>query len=191
MTDFYVQNWQQAYDETYYLFEKIRNSGYQPDIVVGIARGGWIPARLLADFFSLKQTANIKVEAYQLIGEIDVEPKITQDINAPVTGKNVLIVDDIADSGSSLDAVIRKMQDEGVKEMKTATLYYKSRSIIHPDYYVGETDAWVIFPWEIYETIHEFIGMWTAEGMTQSEIIEKCKSIGLPAGMVNSYFASN
>jgi hypothetical protein len=56
--EFKVQNWQQAYDDCFLLYEMIRDVNYQPEIIVGIARGGWIPARFLTSFmiyiFSLR-----------------------------------------------------------------------------------------------------------------------------------------
>lgn len=188
--EFVVQNWQQVFDDTYYLFEKIRDSGFIPDLIVGIARGGWIPARLIADFLHLKQTANMKVEAYQMIGDDNVEAKITQSISANITGKKVLVVDDVADSGATLQSVLEGLNEKDPEIIKTAMLYYKPRSSVTPDYYVHQTNAWVVFAWSLYEAMADFDHMWSQEGMTQNEIIEKCKSIGLPVSIINSYFSS-
>lgn len=188
--DFLVQNWQQVFDDCFYLYEKIRDSNFSPDVIVGIARGGWIPARLIADFLHLKQTANIKVETYQMIGDEDVEAKITQDISDNLAGKNVLVVDDVADSGTTLQAVLDQINAHHPKDIRTAMLYYKPRSTILPDYYVTQTTAWVVFSWSMYEAMAEFERMWDEQGKSRSEIIQKCKSIGLPASVVNTYFGT-
>ncbi|MHA2503882.1 MAG: phosphoribosyltransferase, partial [Candidatus Kariarchaeaceae archaeon] len=164
MVEFLVQNWQETYDQTYKLFEKIHDDGFHPEVIVGIARGGWIPGRLLSDFFGLRFTANVKVEAYHLIGEMDEEAKITQPINANIEGKSILVVDDIADSGSSMNVVLEDLKSRGVGEIKTATLFYKPRSIVKPDYFIEETTKWVIFGWEFFETIKELGEMWSADG---------------------------
>ena len=189
MVNYLILNWQDSYDKIFYLYEKIKTTGYVPDIIVGIARGGWIPARLLADFYNIKDTANIKVEAYEFIAETDVEAKITQDINIQVKGKKILIVDDIADSGSSLKVVWDDLTKKGVKDITAATLFYKPSSIITPQHYISETNDWVVFPWEIFETIKEL-----AEGMQDMELEEiniNFKNIGLPASMVEVYFSYN
>jgi hypoxanthine phosphoribosyltransferase len=186
--DYVVQNWQQVFDDTYFLYEKIRATGFQPDLIVGIARGGWIPARLIADFFHLKQTANMKVETYQMIGETDVEAKITQTITENIEGKNVLIVDDVADSGATIQAVLDLLESKIPKEIKTAMLYYKPRSSIIPDYYIHETTAWVVFSWSMYEALDNFEKIWSKEGMNREQIIQKCKEIGMPSTVINSYF---
>lgn len=188
--EFVVQNWQQVFDDTYYLFEKIRDSGFMPDLIVGIARGGWIPARLIADFLHLKQTANMKVEAYQMIGDEEVEAKITQSISTNIRGKKVLVVDDVTDSGATLSSVLDGLNEMEPVTIKTAMLYYKPRSEVIPDYYVHETSAWVVFAWSLYEAMADFDLMWSQEGMSQRDIIEKCKSIGLPVSIINSYFNS-
>lgn len=188
--EFMVQNWQQAYDDSYYLYEKIRDDKFEPEIIIGIARGGWIPARLIADFFFIKSTANIKAETYQMIGETDVEAKITQSISTNIEGKRVLVVDDVADSGATLEAVLNQINSMKPQMVKTAMLYYKPRSIIIPDYYVHETSAWVLFSWSIYESIGGLNDKWREEGISREKIIEKLKETGMPATIINSYFTS-
>jgi hypothetical protein len=189
--EFKVQNWQMAYDDSYYLYEKIRDSGYSPEIIIGIARGGWIPARLIADFMFIKSTANIKAETYQLIGETDVEAKITQEISENIAGKRVLVVDDVADSGATLDAVLEQLRSLKPATMRTAMLYYKPRSTVVPDYFVHKTSAWVLFSWSIYESLADLNKRWNADGMKTEDIIKKLKDTGLSPTVINSYFQSS
>lgn len=188
MVEYLIQNWQDAYDQCFYLYEQIEKSGFKPDVIIGIARGGWIPGRLLADFLHLKETVNIKVEAYEVIGETEVEASITQDINVNIEGKNVLVVDDIADSGESLAAVHGSLLKRNPLSVKTTTIYYKPRSTIKPDFFAEETTAWVIFPWEIFETIKELNTNFISDGLNLEQRKEKLKRIGLPTPIVNSYF---
>ncbi|MCY3412211.1 MAG: phosphoribosyltransferase [Candidatus Heimdallarchaeota archaeon] len=187
--EFVVQNWQQAYDDCYYLYEKIRESSFEPEIVIGVARGGWIPARLIADFFFIKSTANIKAEAYQLMGQLDVEAKITQALSADIKDKRVLVVDDVADSGATLEAVLEQIRSLQPREVKTAMLYYKPRSSVVPDFFIHETTAWILFSWSIYESIDDLDKKWRGEGFNQDETIRKMKETGLPATIINSYYA--
>ncbi|MHA1464970.1 MAG: phosphoribosyltransferase, partial [Candidatus Heimdallarchaeaceae archaeon] len=110
MTDYEIVSWDQAYQMTFYLFEKMIEEGYFPEIIVGIARGGWIPARLLADFYGNRRTANIKIEFYDNMNRASDEPIITQEISENVEDKIVLIVDDVANSGKSLKAAIEHIK---------------------------------------------------------------------------------
>ncbi|MCE7735374.1 MAG: phosphoribosyltransferase [Candidatus Heimdallarchaeota archaeon] len=190
MVEYLVQNWQDSFDQCYFVYEQIISSNFKPDVVIGVARGGWIPGRLLADFLHIKETVNIKVEAYELIGETNVEASVTQDINVNIEGKKVLVVDDIADSGESLVAVYNSLKAKHPDVVKTATIYYKPRSAIKPDFFAEETTAWVIFPWELFETMNELEQNFTSDGLSIDDIKLKFKQIGLPAYMVNSYFVN-
>ena len=190
MIEYHYLNWESSYNETLKLFEKIKEDNYLPDIVIGIARGGWIPARLLADFFVLRQTANMKVEAYEMIGEKGVNAKITQDIEIAIDGKKVLVIDDIADSGASLKMALESLLKRNPAELKTATLFYKKTSVIIPDYYNSVTSKWVIFAWETFETIKELAAIFSQEGLKEMEIKQKLRDIGLPVGIIESYYHS-
>ena len=188
MVEYLVQNWQDSFDQCYFVYEQIFAANFKPDVIIGVARGGWIPGRLLADFLDIKETINIKVEAYELIGETNVEAQVTQDIHTNIDGKKVLVVDDIADSGESLLAVYNSLKARKPVSVKTATIYYKPRSAIKPDFFAEETTAWVIFPWELFETMNELEQNFKSDGMPLNEIKLELKRIGLPAYMVNSYF---
>ena len=188
--EYHYMNWESSYNETLKLFEKIKEDNFLPDIVIGIARGGWIPARLLADFFVLRETANMKVEAYEMIGEMSANAKITQDIEIPIDGKKVLVIDDIADSGASLKMAVGSLLRRNPAELKTATLFYKKTSVVIPDYYNVLTSAWEIFPWETFETIKELAATFAGEGLKEMEIKHKLRDIGLPVGIIESYYHS-
>jgi hypoxanthine phosphoribosyltransferase len=74
-----------------------------------------------------------------------------------VADKKVLIVDDVADTGKSLKLVKEHVLQQGAKEARTATLYYKPWSLVKPDYYEKETRLWIVFPWEMRETIRKIV----------------------------------
>jgi len=144
-------SWDQIYEMCLDLASTIRASGFKPDIIIGIARGGWIPARLLSDLLDNPNVANIKVEFYVDIQKTRDEPVITQDVQVSVEGKRVLVVDDVADTGKSLTLVKKHLMELGASDVKIACLYYKPWSILKPDFYVRKTEAWIIFPHEIKE----------------------------------------
>jgi hypoxanthine phosphoribosyltransferase len=133
---------------------QIRKSGYRPEVIVGVSRGGWPPARIMSDLLQNPNLANMKVEFYKDIGVTSKKPKITQPVTATVTGRKVLVVDDVSDTGQSLTVVVAHLRKKGAKQVKVCTLYVKPHSVFQPDYYVKITRKWIIFPWERFEAIN-------------------------------------
>jgi hypoxanthine phosphoribosyltransferase len=161
------------------LAQKIQLTSYKPDVVVAVCRGGLIPARILVDLLEARLLAAIQVEFYIGLGETKEQPTLKQALALPVAGKRVLLVDDIADSGKSLQYAIAYLQGQGAAEIKTATIYYKPQSIIAPDFYEKETDCWVVFPWEAKETLRKIVCK-QAGKRQQSHEIAKLVKAGLP-----------
>ena len=154
---FEVPTWNQIYDMLIELADKIRRNGFKPDIIVGISRGGWLPTRVLSDLLDNPHIASVGVEFYVGVAEASCEPKLTQPISVSVLDKKILIVDDVVDTGKSATLVKTHLYAAGVKEAKILTLYYKPWSMVRPDYYGKETRDWIVFPWEIKETLKKLI----------------------------------
>ena len=177
-TSFIVVTWENVEELSLRLGSLLRHS-FIPDLIVGVARGGWIVARLLSDYLDVSNIASIRVEFYEKIGEHRSKPIITQPLSAEAKDLNVLVVDDVADSGSSLLEVKKHVQEKGAKIVKTATLHLKPWSKIKPDFYVEVVSGWVIYPWELRETIRNLMEKWKKEKLTKDQLIEKLVSIGL------------
>ncbi|NWG11646.1 phosphoribosyltransferase [Candidatus Bathyarchaeota archaeon] len=139
------------------LADKIRDNGFKPDIIVGVSRGGWPPARVISDLMGNANLANVKAEFYLGVAETKEAPILTQPVSMNVAAKKVLIVDEIADTGKSLNLVKEHIIEKGAEEARIATIYYKPWSIVKPDYYEKETRRWVVFPWEIKETVRKIV----------------------------------
>ena len=132
-----------------YCEELAKKIDFRPDIIVGISRGGLVPARILSDILGVKKVGILGISFYKGLGETEEKPEITQDLSIDVKGSSILLVDDVADSGKSLKAAKKYLQDGGI--IKTATLHYKPRSEYKPDYFVHSTSAWIVYPWEVHE----------------------------------------
>jgi hypoxanthine phosphoribosyltransferase len=135
------------------LARKIAKSRFVPDVIVGVSRGGWVPARVLCDLLSAPMLASVGVEFYTGVGERKGRPRLTQPLSAAVSGKKVLVVDEVADTGKSLKLVKEHVLKEGAKEVRTVTMFTKPWSTVKPDYHAKKTSCWVVFPWETKETI--------------------------------------
>lgn len=184
---FLVPSWNDIYDMSLKLAIKIDESGFKPQMIIGIARGGWVVARLLSDFLDVFQVASLRVEFYKDIYETEQKPVISQPLSTSVNGLNVLLTDDVADTGLSLIVARDHVLNAGAKEVRIATLYYKPWSRVKPEYYVAETDAWVIFPHEIRETMEKLTRKLVKEGVKRDELKNFFLTIGIEEKLVN-YF---
>jgi len=111
------------------------------------------------------EIANVKVEFYLGVAETKGEPMITQPVSMPLKGKNVLLVDDVADTGKSLALVRKHLTEQGAANVRIATIYYKPWSTLKPDWFERRTEHWIVFPWERKETV--------------KRILEKCRKQGV------------
>ncbi len=183
---FEVPPWNKIYDMLLSQAEKIRQSGFKPDVIVGIARGGWVPARVLSDLREIPNLATVRVEFYLGVAETRNEPVLTQGVSAVVTGKKVLIVDDVADTGKSLQLAREHVLQQGAAEVRIATVYRKPWSVIKPDFYEAETSGWVVFPWEIKETIRKIIEKHGDKNAVDVETAKLVKA-GLPKQLAERF----
>jgi len=186
-TEFEVPKWSQIYEMLLSQAEKISKSCFKPDIIIGIARGGWLPARVLTDLLETSSLANVSAEFYVNIAETRNEPVLTQGISTAVSGKKVLIADDVADTGRSLKLVREHILQQGAKEVKTATVYCKPWSIVKPDYYERETKLWIVFPWEMKETIRKIIEKRKEKSASVEEETAKLVKAGLPKRLTERF----
>jgi hypoxanthine phosphoribosyltransferase len=183
--EFEVPTWSQIYAMLLSQAEKIRRSGFKPDVIVGLTRGGWIPARVLSDLLEIPDLAVVRVEFYLGVAETRNEPVLTQRVSADAEGKKVLLVDDVADTGKSLQVAREHIRQKGATEVRIATVYRKTFSVITPDYYEKETRRWVVFPWDAKETIRKIVEK-SRESAVNVEAAKLVKA-GLPKQLVEAF----
>jgi uncharacterized protein len=130
------------------LAQLICDSGFSPDIVLSIARGGFFLGGALGYALGVKNAFMMSVEFYTGIDERLDMPVVLPPVPSKVdlSGAVVLIADDVADSGHTLQMVTAFCQ-ETVREVRSAVLYEKPQSVIRPDYSWKKTDKWIDFPW--------------------------------------------
>jgi hypoxanthine phosphoribosyltransferase len=155
--EYEVPEWNQIYEMLLEQSEKINKNGYHPDIIIGIARGGMVPANIIADLLGVRQVSIIQIEFYEDIAKPNMQPVISQFLSVTVSGKKILMVDDISDSGQSLKMAKQYLIERGAAEVKIATLYAKATTQTMPDFVEKLTDCWIVFPWEIKETLQSIL----------------------------------
>jgi len=130
------------------LAHQIRNSQFQPEIVLSIARGGFFLGAALGYALGVKNSFTMSVEFYTGIEERLPMPVVLPPVpnKVDLKGATVLIADDVADSGETL-RLVQEFWRGTVKEARTVVLYEKPRSVVKPDYVWRKTDKWIEFPW--------------------------------------------
>lgn len=154
-----ILSWNRVVRDTKKLSESIKNSGYEPDIVVAIGRGGYVPARILCDYLLIRDLTSIKVEHWGIAATATEKAVIKFPLCADIKDKRVLLVDDITDTGDTLRVSLEYLKGFGPEDIKTAVLIHKTCSVIIPDYFVSKIVKWrwVIFPWHIWEDLAGFV----------------------------------
>jgi len=185
--EFEIPTWEKIYELLLDLANRIRKAVFKPDVIVGIARGGWPPARIMSDLLENSELANVKTEFYLGVAETKGEPVITQPVSVSVEDKRVLVVDDVADTGRSLRLVRLHLKGQGAADVKIATIYYKPWSIVTPDWYERRTNHWIIFPWERKETVRNVVKRFKSEGKTVEEAKETLIRHGLDRKLVERF----
>jgi len=151
-------SWSEYHENIEKLAVQIYSSGWEFDQIICIAKGGLRVGDILCRLFH-KPLAILSVSSYG--GENNnVRGKITFSQHLSMTtshlGSRVLLADDLADSGASLQATLEWLQDhfeQEIQEIRTAVIWYKGTSEIEPNYYVDylPESPWIHQPFEVYE----------------------------------------
>ena len=172
-----VPNWDYIYDLFRDVADGVTSAEFEPDVVVALARGGWFAGRCLCDFLALDDLASLKIEHYVGTAQQGDEPEVRYPLaDGAVEGKDVLVVDDIADTGQSLQTAADCVAARDPSSVRTATLQLLDTSEHEPDF-VGERLeewTWVVYPWNFIEDMIDLIGgvmeRADAETFTEEEI---------------------
>lgn len=174
-----VPSWEQMGQAVFLLSKQILQTNKIYDWIISIAKGGWTWSRSLADYLDMDNLASVKAKLYEDIGKtkqfgLEQELPATVDIK----GERILLFDDVADSGKTLAAVRDYLLEAGAKAVETATLFYKPKSVIVPNFYSFKTSAWIVFPHEI----REFINL-TSKKFKKDDYLK----LGLPKNQVKFF----
>lgn len=131
-------NWETLEKEIRALAEKI---DFKADIIIGIVRGGLVPARLLSSYLGVKKMYCLSVE------KSGAERKVITEIRENISGKKIILVEDILETGQSLIVAKNYLESLGAI-VKTACLYTMAISEVKPDFSLKEINEPLEFPWE-------------------------------------------
>ncbi|MCA0146980.1 phosphoribosyltransferase [Blastococcus sp. LR1] len=141
------------------LAEQVADDGFEPDLVLSIARGGLFLGGALGYALDVKNIFVMNVEFYTGVDQrLDLPVMLppTLDI-VDLTGSRVLVADDVADTGKTLE-LVRNFCAGYVADVRTAVIYEKPQSLVRCDYVWRRTDLWIDFPWSAEPPVHRRSG---------------------------------
>jgi len=148
--------WEGFYQLARKLTRRIRATGFLPELIVAIGRGGLVPARVLADQLDLFDLATLKIEHYHAMHK-QPYARVRYPLTAQVEGRRILLVDDVSDTGDSLQLATEHLLARGrPAQLRSAVLHHKRVSSFEPDYFAEEVIdwRWIIYPWAVIEDLN-------------------------------------
>jgi len=180
-------SWQQLQRYVFEISQQIVSQKVKFDRIVTLAKGGWPMTRSLVDLLGIKEVASIGVKFYCGVGERCEKPIIYQTLPIDINGERILLFDDVADSGQSLLFVKDYLHALGIENIKSATIFHKPHSQIKPDFYAAQTSDWIVFPYEVRETIKLLAPKWKQTGISEKDIQQRFLQFGFDEDQINYY----
>ncbi len=187
-TVYIAPTWEQLHELAFTVSSKLRESNHKFDRIVTLAKGGWPMSRSVVDFLQVPEVASVGIKFYKGINARFSEPQVYQDLPIAIQGESILLFDDVADSGESLEFAQTYLRQRGVGSVTTATLFFKPHSKVRPDYFGATTDAWIIFPYEVVDTINVLGNRWQAAGVSPEVCVQRFLVLGFPANHIATYW---
>lgn len=149
----------EVYELSFQLAQQVRAAGFAPDCVVAVARGGFAPARFLCDFLRLRELTSLGVRHYAAGARREAEARMSEPLRAEVEGRRVLLVDDVNDSGETIEVARAHLSEVRAAQVCVAVLHEKRRSRARADFRaVVIPDArWLVYQWAVVEDAIGFL----------------------------------
>jgi hypoxanthine phosphoribosyltransferase len=155
----------QIHDTIKDLAEEVKKSGFDPDLMVAIGTGGFIPARMAKTFLN-KPILTVGIAYYDLDDRLADSPVITQWVDQPekqIRGKKILLVDEVDDTRATIGFCLDELQKHEPAEIAVLVIHNKNKEKKHPipsyikHYFVGQSfkDPWICYPWDAEDTAEQ------------------------------------
>lgn len=151
-------SWEDVEELLWNIYITLRTSEYDPDVVIAVARGGLIPARILLDYLQKKYICTFQMGHFTGDASLTESPILIYPLpEVDLSSKKVLVVDDISDEGGTMEAVVKYLGPR-VGAIKTSVLVSKIDSRYKADFCpkVMTEWRWVFFPWSKHEDLLSF-----------------------------------
>lgn len=183
--EFLTLTWEDFHTKVYDLSQKIEASGNKFDMIVAIARGGLTIAHVASDFLHLPITA-FTISSYQDLKQ-HKNPEVRFKLGESLHKKKILLMDDVSDTGKTFVRAVSYLHELGAEDIKTAAVFLKPWATFTPDFYVAETSSWIIFPYDMRETVESLHKKYREEGITEKDIRAKLRELAIPEQYITRY----
>ena len=141
------------------LARSVRESGFRPDAVIAVARGGFMPARFVCDFLGISRLLSLKVQHYGAGARAQARAEVTEPLGSQIRDARVLVVDDVNDSGETLEAARPYLEGLEPAAIRTAVLHEKANTACRADFVAETIDEWrwILYPWAVVEDVGQFL----------------------------------
>ncbi len=180
--------WEDFRQNAFDLSRHVKENGQHFDLIVAIARGGLALSQLLSDNLGLP-IASFTVQSYKDLKQASI-PHIVYGLDAKLSGKKILLVDDVSDTGKTFIRGIEYLEELGAHQadITTCAMHYKPHSTYTPDFFVGKTSKWIIYPYEVQETMTTLYTQWQKMGISISEIQKRFSQFAFLSSQINTFF---
>ena len=178
-------SWKQLHLLVHSLSEKIQEDGRKIDLIVGIARGGLTIAHVASDFLKLP-VASFTISSYK-----DLKQQKLSDISYHVGGdlknKHILLIDDVSDTGKTFIRGSKYLMELGASSITTASPFIKPWTKYMPHFYVKKVDEWIVFPYDMRETVEALQTNLLKDGKSVDHISKQLTLIKVPKKFITKY----
>lgn len=161
-------SWQQLEKDCIELSKKLKT--VHIDKIVAISRGGLVAARMLSDLLNVP-ISHITISSYENLKQ-EKKPRITEAPSSNFEHQSILIVDEVSDSGDTFKRALAYFENLPVKHVYTLAPYIKAHTTHTPDFYLQSIDGWIIFPYEVRETIEAFAKMFQSKEHAREQLLK-------------------
>ena len=155
----YLVSWEESVLLAKKLAWLVKEDKPLPDLVIAIGRGGYVPARVVCDFLLTTQLTSIRVEHWGPAARCSESALVRFPLSIPVTGMNLLVIDDVTDTGKTLMATVEYLERQEPASIRTGVLHHKDTSSFCPDYFAEPVHEWrwIVYPWALHEDLTGFL----------------------------------
>ncbi|PIS08829.1 hypothetical protein COT75_05115 [Candidatus Beckwithbacteria bacterium CG10_big_fil_rev_8_21_14_0_10_34_10] len=186
---FYFISWKDLEEICFKLYKKLYQEKLFFDRIVCISRGGLVIARIFSDFLDLP-ISNFTIVSYVSLGKTG-KPRIAEKLGVKIKNERILLIDEIVDHGTTLKKAYSYLKKFSPKKITSLVPIIKPWTKLKPDFWVKETNKWIIFPYEIKETIKELGEIWKKEDLSEKEMKNKLSKIGFKKAQLEYFLKEN
>lgn len=169
-TQFHKLSWIQLHHDCVKLYtSKLKE--IEVDAIVSISRGANTISHIFSDLLGMLPISHITISSYKDMKKLE-KPIITEEPSLDFHNKNILIIDDVSDTGATFEVALEYFKTRNSKKIYTLSPYIKPKTNFIPDFWQKSIDAWIVFPYDVRETFEGFEKMLGGKKHAEEKMLE-------------------